>query len=479
MSTVRSESVHFTITGEFMTEHYRNLVREGSWRMAVEHLQDAFTTDMDMQMVTDILSGKKQLVGENTVNLADDDKHLDPEWVKNQYFTYFYSVLFIDRKPYRVYGHVDYLCYDDMLAARELRDYQGYDLDEFNQLRALTYAKNPSTDKALFNDDDGWYLAEPVEKDFPIWLRKEDIEKLSGKKAYTNFRGLMKLDEGEIDAIAEEKRRPKPSFLGSMDPELMSVASARLDAFMENTSKVDEAYDKLDSLREKISKAADEKGGWLELHDEKNNRSYTLPKNAFYRWCLSNSSAWESIDWTPVSPQGMKMVGDDPNHSDWWMFTGHDMEDGYNDEYMAFFSEQRFRIHRELTGHEFTTLLRGTLPGGKVKRIARHVDTPEKIDMINKGDLVIIPTASPDFEAVAHKCADLGAVLMTEVGGKLCHLATVGREFGLTLVMLPDARTLLPMGCKVQIDLEKGSLEAQDMGAEEALKLKMSGLMYR
>lgn len=472
------ERVSFSIDGGFMTNHHRDLVREGNWRKALHDLQDSFTRAMDHQMVVDILSGKARLDGVNDVYVVEDDVYQDESWIKDQYFGYFVDILFIEGETYKVYGQVKHLSYDEMLEAQVNGDYENLEYDEFNKHRALGYSRNPSTDRVILRESENvWLLCEPVTVDFPIWLRDKEIERLSHKIAYVSHRGRMQMDDRELAEISEKPNAVKN--INSMSSGLSAIAGARLDDYFKEAKKADAAFENLDGLRDQIAKQADQNGGWLELYDPESDTEYKLPKFAFYRWCLSNSSAWEMIDWTPVSPRGMKMGGDDPNHTDWWLFTGHDLEAGYDNEHMEFFSGERLRIMEELTGHQFNTLARGSVPEGKTERFVRHVDTPERIFLINQGDIIIIPTASPDFEVVAHKCAEKDAILITEVGGKLCHLATVGREFGLTLLMLPEARKFMPMGCKVSIDVDKGALEIKDLGAKEAAELKISGAMYR
>ncbi|MDX1532770.1 MAG: hypothetical protein R3230_01030 [Nitrosopumilaceae archaeon] len=467
-----TESVSFSITGEFITEHHRNLVREGEWRAAFDSLKECFTASIDTDLIFDVLMGKKKFVGVNDIGLEDDDIYLDDKWEYDQYFTYFNNIRFIDNKPYKVYGVVEYLNYHDMRKVRERFDStSNIPGDELNRLRALTYSNNPSTDTTIHTNE-GWLLCEPLDKDYPAWITKSGLKEIVEKHKYNESFGLLRYNTKEEMEILENEAIESTKYIRS--------TQISVDRFIENQKLADEAYERINQVREEISKLADEKGGWLELHDDENNRHYKLPKNAFYRWCLSNSSAWESIDWKPVSPQGMKMSGDDPNHTDWWLFTGHSLDDGYNHEYMEFFSMKRFEIHNELTKHDFVTLIRGDVYT-KSSRTVRHIKKPEDIFMINKNnlDIVIIPNASPEFENVAHKCAELKIPVITEVGGKLCHLATVGREFGLTLLMLPDALTTLPMGCKVKLDIDGGALNISDLNIEDAMTLKLSGMMYK
>jgi phosphohistidine swiveling domain-containing protein len=63
-------------------------------------------------------------------------------------------------------------------------------------------------------------------------------------------------------------------------------------------------------------------------------------------------------------------------------------------------------------------------------------------------DIIVLPNMHPShFEAVV---AARGVV--AEVGGQMAHLAVVSRELGKTLMVLPDACSLLQPGVRVQLD---------------------------
>jgi phosphohistidine swiveling domain-containing protein len=179
----------------------------------------------------------------------------------------------------------------------------------------------------------------------------------------------------------------------------------------------------------------------------------------------------------------MKMASDDPNHTDWWLFTGRSMDEAtdHNSELNDFFHEKRYEFHEELTGSNLKCLVRGDHKGLSDSRII-HVRDAKDIDLIDENTVVVIPDGSPTFEGVAHKVAKENCILITETGGKLCHLATVGREFGLTMYLLPDAMKKLPNGCKVSINTDDDNLTVPNYQGEDLewmMKEKLTGSFYK
>lgn len=96
--------------------------------------------------------------------------------------------------------------------------------------------------------------------------------------------------------------------------------------------------------------------------------------------------------------------------------------------------------------------------------------------------IIVIPNASPDFEMLAKKASEQNCIVITETGGALCHLATVGREFGLQLYLLPDARRILKGAVIASVSTSTMQLTVSDYSGHELemlLKRKMTGMHYK
>lgn len=61
----------FSITGEFITEHFRQLCLEGHWSEALNSIQDSLI-GFSVENAIAVLSGEKNLVGENKLSLEEN-----------------------------------------------------------------------------------------------------------------------------------------------------------------------------------------------------------------------------------------------------------------------------------------------------------------------------------------------------------------------------------------------------------------------
>jgi len=478
-------SVSFQVHGDFITDFCRSLVREGNWRKGLDSLRESII-GINSDQCYEILSGKKQLVGVNSLEYVDDDKHLNKEWIEEYYYAYFSGIFWHNRKFYKPYGYIDHLCGDDLTRAMKLLKMQtlpissGFNGDDdevidLNCARADTY-KRASSDFIFHSKSlHKWVISETIEQfDYPVWLKIDDLKSLSKSEINSKH----KLDDEELENIDDIRKRAEIRRLkGDQD---CDIDTSMIDNYVKDQDKVKDLLSDPEKIKQKISDQANRIGGWLDLSDVKTGKSYKIPKHAFYRWCLCHSSAYHAYEWPAISPSGVKMGGDDPNHTDFWLFTGLELSEAQNhySNDTSFFFKMRHKYLKELTGSNMVRLTNVNDHKGLKSAWVRHVKTPSDIVYINKGDVVIIPTASPDFEAVAYKCAETGSILITETGGKLCHLSTVGREFGLALFMVPDAMAKYPMGCNVEVDCERAMIKALDLEVAEVMKLKLAGLRY-
>jgi len=469
-------SVSFSITGDFMTHHFRNLVREGKWRDALEGLQSSLLCESrsdseTLQVVHQILEGKKKLVGTNSLGLEDDNAFEDPDFICEQYSIYAKNIIIDDGKLFEGYGYVKMLEEDDFLAAMTMTQFEDMDRsDAFNLTRELAKAKlERSGDVTLYDDSrDAFLMMRPATPDYPVWLNKKTFMKLCGLLSYYSL-----FDYGDAYQFEIEQEK------SAANKRLMATPESRpAERFFKRLKPVGPVCE--DTLRKKVKEQADSCGGWITLHNEKLGKSYTIPRNPFMRWAMGPTRSQKDCSkfpWNPVSPSGMKMPMDSSMHSDFWLFTGIPFEDAYEDDNndTAFFNHCRFRYY---TGHSGTfnnlmPLTNGTLRKNIQQALVVHINTPEEMPKVlpTMGMVIVIPQAGPAYEPLARKCADSGVPLISETGGKLCHLATVGREMGLKLFMLPNAREHLPDRLMINIDAESLQIEIAPFDNEKARKL--------
>lgn len=106
MSTEKHTVAHFTIHGDFITNHFRDRVAEGDWREAHAGLLDSLVGATE-EHVAEILAGRKQLVGVNDIEYVDDDASEKPGWDDRQYQTYVQGLAVFGDKIYKRYSVID------------------------------------------------------------------------------------------------------------------------------------------------------------------------------------------------------------------------------------------------------------------------------------------------------------------------------------------------------------------------------------
>jgi hypothetical protein len=226
-------------------------------------------------------------------------------------------------------------------------------------------------------------------------------------------------------------------------------------------------------IRERIFEQCSE---LIEIKTEKFG-TFTTARAPFLRWCLrymdtSLLSGKVNPEWTPVAGTGWKMHMDDPFHTDWWMALTPqvDLKEAYNHDYdnsvggnIAFAAhEMRSEIVTEYTKHQFVTLCRGDKRD--YHRFYGRIEFPEPNEDVPPGSIAVVPHAGPEYQIAmetANKPNDSGdrGCIICNTGGKLAHLAVVGREMGATVLMVPDATTKYKWCGRLWIDLKEGTIE--------------------
>ena len=100
------------------------------------------------------------------------------------------------------------------------------------------------------------------------------------------------------------------------------------------------------------------------------------------------------------------------------------------------------------------TILRGmAASAGQVKGKVQVIISPEEIDKISEGDILVTVMTSPLFVPAMIKAA----AIVTDIGGQLSHAAIVSREFGIPCVVgTKKATIILKDGMEVVVDGTNG-----------------------
>ncbi len=233
---------------------------------------------------------------------------------------------------------------------------------------------------------------------------------------------------------------------------------------------------KLELYQTAITTQAQTLGGFIRL--ELNHNIPTMPnfvevpKHPFILWALRGFSfksyGIERPVWENVTPKGFKMAQDDPNHSDFLIGAGCNPKHAYDSDeatehytpnltafVMSAAYSKRTDIIKEWTGVEFAYLSKSSDDDlyywGKV--VHANPDYP-----IDNDCIPICKNAGMEYQFVLEAAKKGKKIIICETGGKLAHLATVGREYNVNVLLVPDALTKYKQGQFISIDLVNNNI---------------------
>lgn len=449
MPKAQSTAVHFRIEGEFITDIVRTRVREGrwdwSWKLLMEDLH-GMTHDIAIK----ILRGDAKLTSTNTLGLEDDD---DQEYKRQLSWHFGGCYVTAAGRFMRPYAVVTSWGPDDMveegLGARSARFAHNslyYANDAKQDEKETCRIDYPSLRRGGMTQGD--VLFHEI-RGFPHTLVEHaGLEKRQeAVDAYMALPHVPRLDErGHNQLNPEPVPRLKLVPRTSNDP-LKWIREQNLAGKTDPTE-----------LCKEILNAAGDDLFPLTV----DGIVHMVPTAPFENWALNRTAWWHlAPKWTPFSPQGMKMMGDDPYHSDWILGGGFELEDWIfagdgplNDAAMDAMHEVQKRYFNAkvvvLSGDGFVE--------GKVV----HIEPGARFE---HGEVGIIKNAGPDYVFAAQDAVTRGAVLITEVGGAVAHLVTVFRAQNLKIVREADARKKYVEGRYIKVDLTNGQVTLTERNA--------------
>lgn len=438
----RSEVVHFSIEGEFITNHFRTICLEGNWSRALETLQESLI-GFPAELAIKVLSGDMKLVGVNELNLEED---LDSADYKQELLEMYGQYIFIDG-----------IWYKPTAIINTIKPGQDHISD-----RARIYV--PDYDHITFINDNLITLSKKDLYNPPSWLEPQ-LRKRT-QLIETLFRGVIEYgiiaDQIEYSSTCEESNlkeivnyQSERGFICSYD---------EVEWFMEEDFVQEEVFQRkvlrrqierereaayIQDLRSKIVEQANETGGFIELtyHEE----TFNVPKIPFYHWCYKHGTHKNYIfdllpDWNIISPSGLKMGGDDPVHTDFVIGAGFNPEDFYLNE--SFKSACYRFMHRALDIEVITFAGSGTFEG-EIKKVTDDVSVEDCRDQI-----IVIPHAGVEY----FEHSKVAKLTICEVGGPGSHLAINASEYKINLCMIENAMKIFDK-TNVIVDLNNGTFK--------------------
>ena len=171
-----------------------------------------------------------------------------------------------------------------------------------------------------------------------------------------------------------------------------------------------------------------------------------IPETPFHRWALGDGNRHLWPEWKNVCSRGMRILNDDPNHSDWIVGSGLDPLIHYSLNSRkgspdALLSERAYDIMWEVQ-HKLLGFQCAVLCGkGSFSGRAWHAELyPEKLPP--PGCVVILPDAGVRWLEVVSEVARHRSAVITETGGAVSHLVNVAREQEVRMVRVKNARSI-------------------------------------
>lgn len=457
-------SVAFSISGEFIAEHARGLVLcgPGKWRSALEMLVEdlgGMTTDLALS----ILRGEKTLVGdsceENGIQLADADP-TDPRITSYLHqLNYMFGGMWQYKdhvyRPYarvNTFGHLDFL-----YASSHEPDWDSNRTSDvpFEVIvrRPMYYARSQTdistvsiegvgpfytivdVDSDRVNDRKyGAVLWERI-SDYPLWLSPH-------KKADDALAAFI-----ESGKRFEQYEADEPTGDSVTSPAVKTKRVPTLDELQAEEEEREAEYQRaLLTLRREIHEAT--AGDWLSIpihkHDSFEQKEFLynlqVPRAAFLKWTYDRCQIKPDNvpTWKTLSPLGMKMMNDDPTHSDWVVGAGLDPRTFYQDDNV---NSSTYSMRMDILRDTMNFDVEVFSGEGSVYGHLKFLKPGETLE--NKDQIGVVPNGSMDYDVALQHAAKIGAAIIMAVGGRVCHAAVVARETGLRLVMWPEVMSLL------------------------------------
>jgi phosphohistidine swiveling domain-containing protein len=482
-------AVCFSVEGEWLTEFSRARVLERRFDHAYRTLKEGLD-GISSDQVFEILRGDKKLVGVNDVEFVDDDATDHKEALKEMFGGVFQSVS--TGRFLQPYAIVQSWGTDDLDAAAKITADSDSVRKRWGNKEecagcSLYYADDPERDvlKLLkapnmnvhgMTKDGLHHILFKEVKGYPFQLLPAHQTAQAALDEWLQHHWLAVRGYAELFSADHFKYRMEVSDPGENRPSMPTptderdfntYGALRAKAIDATKAKMSiEEYDKYQDLmagrntsfldqmnaarsfdiaaaRVKIREQAQD--NWIEIN------GVQVPRAPFENWCLwRGDGAHLALPWTPVCPSGIKMMGDDPYHTDF--IVGAGLSPDVMADHSAPFSKAAYAARAEVQAEKLgfkCAVLCGT---GQTKSL--KVVHPKPDEECEPDEVAVIPNAGPRYVAAAMTA---GAVI-TELGGAMAHLVTVSREKDLKIVRVEDARKLYPVGMTLVVDCAKGDV---------------------
>lgn len=396
-----SAALHFTITGEAIVDLAREQVMQKQYDKALKSFTDSLH-GMTTDIAVDILAGRSTLTGVNDdIQLEEDDITGTP--YEDQLDFLFRDVVVINGTNYKPYGYVDRFNEDDREYA-----YDNFSRSEELIDRARYYCDNKDTDKVFFlkidvNGQDRERCVLFKEVVVPFWyeVSNEDIAAKVRRNKYLDDYGHWTDEQNRAEEIRTEVQQQNWAYFG---------------------------------------------GETYEFDFGRGVGVRQVPIGPLKQWALRRTAYKFKKEWKPIAQSGLKMMMDDPSHTDWMIGAGIDLS-FYNE---ADFRSKQYELMSEI--QEIYMKLKSTVLLSGADAVG-NVVFPEPNAPVNPDQIAIIPHAGVEYM----NAFLTAAAVITEAGGAMSHLSVNGLEYNKQLIRVEGARRKFTEGAAICI--QNGTIE--------------------
>lgn len=480
-----TERVHFSVDSSVILDLARDKVLSRNWRGALRTLCEVTEPPLTLDQAVGVLEGKLTLADDPVQGLVLTEQDPNCPKFKRYLQTAHWQqagILERDGEFYQPYAEIiGFTSEDKRPVMKRLEEQEDWiSVEAFRQERARHYMERPFDDIACFDTGGHPVLMKRVQGP-ALWMpvftetreamahwrehRRGDLQQFGGGAYGVAATSLdFYLDaaingalHGSVPDMPEDESDLLATIL-DMRAEFDDNPSTNDNPWRSDESRFEDAVMAL-VYKHRVDRQAETMGGFLELQV----KPYRDDEPAMYRVARAPFQIWAQQygykagvlpEWKRVCPSGLKMGGDNPTHTDWWVSSGLPLRAAYDHDHPL--NKAAWKLAHQWQGSEGAKCLK---LAGKGK-VTGPVVFPKAGEGVLAGSIAVVSHAGPDYElALLSACkGDAGAVI-AQVGGKLAHLAIVSREMGARLVVVDEAMTRFKEGELVTLDLDTGEVK--------------------
>lgn len=297
------------------------------------------------------------------------------------------------------------------------------------------------------------------------------IRSVTVASSYAMEDDMLLVCDGDRIFLCEESMKPPPFLMGMVNGQTPSgILSNTIDRL---PAQGEPEIDPDDQIRGEVrARVGPEDGpGWISLRGK--NALWRVPALPFHAWGTIQDSRYKALasgsmsmpapiktpDWEPVSPSGLRLSCDIPEHSDWLLGSRRlDLKTGqwrdgalddYRDDDLLRAAVQRQEAAR--CGEVGYVVL----AGGRAVTGTTLVDPPEDLEVCPPGTILVLETAGASWLQLA----STASAVIVEVGGALAHLIVELRDASIPVLRVPGARAKFPTGTALSVDPATGLVQ--------------------